>query len=77
MLYFMAFLCCAGSLKFPPVQKTSSPVLEFFFESEPFSSLGSGGSLRSTGEPVLVQENAILDNQNAEDINLLHTVPRI
>jgi len=65
MLYLMTFLCCSGSFKVLPLQKSSSPVLEFFLESEPFyqnyGSLGSGGSLRSHGKPVCGDLNSVLD----------------
>ena len=50
-------MSCFGSFKVPPVEEASSPVVEVALATRtPFyrslSSLGSGGSLRSTGEPV-------------------------
>ena len=46
------------------MQKTLSPVLEFVLECEPFyqnySCLGSGGSLRSTGEALCGDLNSVL-----------------
>jgi hypothetical protein len=54
---------CVGSFEVPPVEETSFPVLEVVLETRTLlselSSLASGGSLRSTGEPVCVDINFV------------------
>lgn len=59
-------MSCVGSFEVPPVEETSSPVLEVVRETRTplseLSSLGSGGSLRSTGEPVFADLNFVRPN---------------